>query len=81
MPEQISTDLWECSDIVNMLDNKMLSLNDAVMQTKIEMDTRERIQRRVDAQRMQEQEAPLDEAETGGAEVTMLPEEEQKHTA
>ncbi len=81
VPEQISTDLWECSDIVNMLDNKMLSLNDAVMQTKIEMDTRERIQRRVDAQRMQEQEAPLDEAETGGAEVTMLPEEEQKHTA
>ena len=78
---QYKFEVWECSDIVNMLDNKMLSLNDAVMQTKIEMDTRERIQRRVDAQRMQEQEAPLDEAETGGAEVTMLPEEEQKHTA
>lgn len=55
VPEQISTDLWECSDIVNMLDNKMLSLNDAVMQTRIENDTRERIKQRVEAQRQQEQ--------------------------
>lgn len=49
VPEQISTDLWECSDIVNMLDNKMLSLNDAVMQTKIERDTRERIKKRAES--------------------------------
>lgn len=54
VPEQISTDLWECSDIVNMLDNKMLSLNDAVMQTKIEQDTRDRIKARVEAQQQEE---------------------------
>lgn len=54
VPEQISTDLWECSDIVNMLDNKMLSLNDAVKQTKIEQDTRDRIKARVEAQQQEE---------------------------
>lgn len=47
IPEQISTDLWECSGIINMLDQKMLSLNEAVMQMKIENETRERIEKRV----------------------------------
>jgi len=37
-PEYISRDLRECSGIVSMLDAKMLSLNEAIMETKIEAE-------------------------------------------
>jgi putative GTP pyrophosphokinase len=33
-PEYISRDLRECSSIVSMLDAKMLSLNEAILQAK-----------------------------------------------
>ncbi len=36
VPDHIRVDLWECSDIVNMLDNKMLSLNEAVNRAQAE---------------------------------------------
>ncbi len=35
-PEYISRDLRECSEIVSMMDTKMLQLNEAIMQTKLE---------------------------------------------
>ena len=35
-PEYISRDLRECSGIVSMLDDKMLSLNNAIMEAKKE---------------------------------------------
>lgn len=35
-PEYISRDLRECSEIVSMMDTKMLQLNNAIMQTKLE---------------------------------------------
>ena len=41
VPDHIRVDLWECSDIVNMLDNKMLSLNEAVNRAQAEPDTEE----------------------------------------
>ncbi len=34
-PDYISRDLRECSEIVSMMDTKMLQLNDAIMQTKL----------------------------------------------
>ena len=37
-PEYISRDLRECSDIVSMLDDKMLSLNDAIIKAKEEQE-------------------------------------------
>jgi putative GTP pyrophosphokinase len=40
-PEYISKDLRECSAIVSMLDAKMLSLNEAILQAKKEQDGRE----------------------------------------
>ena len=41
-PEYISRDLRECSEIVSMMDTKMLQLNDAIMQTKLEEEERQR---------------------------------------
>ncbi len=46
-PEYISRDLRECSGIVSMLDAKMLSLNEAIMQTKKEQ-VREEAERLVE---------------------------------
>lgn len=46
-PEYISRDLRECSGIVSMLDAKMLSLNEAIMETKKEQ-VLEEAQRRVE---------------------------------
>ena len=34
-PDYISRDLRECSEIVSMMDTKMLQLNNAIMQTKL----------------------------------------------
>ena len=45
-PEYISRDLRECSEIVSMMDTKMLQLNDAIMRTKLEEAEREREERR-----------------------------------
>jgi putative GTP pyrophosphokinase len=41
-PDYISRDLRECSEIVSMMDTKMLQLNTAIMQTKKEEEERER---------------------------------------
>lgn len=41
-PEYISRDLRECSEIVSMMDTKMLQLNDAIMQTKLEEQLKEK---------------------------------------
>ncbi len=41
-PEYISRDLRECSEIVSMMDTKMLQLNNAIMVTKLEEAERER---------------------------------------
>ena len=41
-PEYISRDLRECSEIVSMMDTKMLQLNEAIMQTKLEEQMREK---------------------------------------
>ena len=40
-PDHIRVDLWECSDIVNMLDHKMLSLNEAVNRAQAKPDAEE----------------------------------------
>ena len=40
-PEYISRDLRDCSEIVSMMDTKMLQLNDAIMMTKLEEKLRE----------------------------------------
>jgi len=40
-PEYISRDLRECSEIVSMMDTKMLQLNEAITQTKLEEQMRE----------------------------------------
>ena len=45
-PEYISRDLRECSEIVSMMDTKMLQLNEAIMQTKLEEAEKQREQRR-----------------------------------
>ena len=45
-PDYISRDLRECSEIVSMMDTKMLQLNNAIMQTKLEEAQREREERR-----------------------------------
>lgn len=39
-PDYISRDLRECSDIVSMLDEKMLSLNEAIIKAKEEQESR-----------------------------------------
>lgn len=44
-PEYISRDLRECSQIVSMLDAKMLSLNEAVMKAKREQDEYEEVEK------------------------------------
>ena len=36
-PDYISRDLRECSDIVSMLDEKMLQLNKAILEEKAKM--------------------------------------------
>ncbi|MCR5580439.1 MAG: GTP pyrophosphokinase family protein [Pseudobutyrivibrio sp.] len=41
-PDYISRDLRECSEIVSMMDTKMLQLNDAIMQTKLEEEEKQR---------------------------------------
>ena len=41
VPDQISVDLWECSDIVSMLDQKMLSLNEAVNRAQAKLSETE----------------------------------------
>lgn len=41
-PEYISRDLRECSEIVSMMDTKMLQLNEAIMQTKMEEEEKHR---------------------------------------
>ena len=40
-PEYISRDLRECAGIVSMLDAKMLSLNEAIIQAKEEQGEKE----------------------------------------
>jgi putative GTP pyrophosphokinase len=44
-PEYISRDLRECSEIVSMMDTKMLQLNNAIMQTKQEEEEKKREER------------------------------------
>jgi putative GTP pyrophosphokinase len=44
-PEYISRDLRECSEIVSMMDTKMLQLNNAIMQTKLEEEEKKREER------------------------------------
>ena len=46
VPDQISVDLWECSDIVSMLDQKMLSLNEAVNRAQAKLSEEEEIKER-----------------------------------
>ena len=41
-PDYISRDLRECSEIVSMMDTKMLQLNEAIMQTKLEEEEKHR---------------------------------------
>lgn len=41
-PEYISRDLRDCSEIVSMMDTKMLQLNNAIMQTKLEEKEKEK---------------------------------------
>jgi putative GTP pyrophosphokinase len=45
-PEYISRDLRECSEIVSMMDTKMLQLNNAIMQTKLEEQEKQMEERR-----------------------------------
>ena len=45
-PDYISRDLRECSEIVSMMDTKMLQLNEAIMQTKLEEEERQREEKR-----------------------------------
>ncbi|MCR5211535.1 MAG: GTP pyrophosphokinase family protein [Lachnospiraceae bacterium] len=46
VPDHISVDLWECSDIVSMLDQKMLSLNEAVNRAQAKLSEEEEIKER-----------------------------------
>ena len=45
-PDYISRDLRECSEIVSMMDTKMLQLNNAIMQTKLEEEEKQREEKR-----------------------------------
>ena len=45
-PDYISRDLRECSEIVSMMDTKMLQLNEAIMQTKHQEEEKLKAERR-----------------------------------
>ena len=73
-PDFISRDLRECSGIVSMLDAKMLSLNDAIMQTKIESEKQEEEQ--IDVRVSQKLEAGEDTGEHFVSPMHRFPESE-----